>query len=209
MTQSMQKQKSTTKRGRRGLYAGVGITTLLGAAGMLYLATLGGAVAAEGSAYDYTFTSIDGAPLPLEKFKGKAVLLVNTASQCGFTPQYEGLQALWEKYRDQGLVVLGAPSNDFGGQEPGSEKEIKKFCTMNFNVNFPLTSKIVTKGAAAHPFYKWARAQIGSGPQWNFHKYLIDANGHLVGSYPSLVKPMSKKLRRAIEAALPKQSLQN
>ena len=212
MTQSAQTQKSKSRKprkSRRGLYAGLGLTTLLGAAGMLYLATLGGAVAADGSAYDYNFTSIDGAPLPLSEFRGKTVLLVNTASQCGFTPQYEGLQALWEKYRDQGLVVLGAPSNDFGGQEPGSEKEIKKFCTMNFNVNFPLTSKIVTRGEAAHPFYKWARAQIGSGPQWNFHKYLIDPDGHLVGSYPSIVKPMSKKLRRAIEATLPNQSLQN
>ena len=209
MTQDAHNRKRTPKGRRRGLYAGLGLTTLLGAAGLLYLAALGGAVAADGSAYDYTFTSIDGAPLPLETFRGKAILLVNTASQCGFTPQYEGLQALWETYRDQGLVVLGAPSNDFGGQEPGSEKDIKKFCTMNFNVNFPLTSKIATRGAAAHPFYKWARAETGTGPKWNFHKYLIDANGRLVGSYPSIVKPMSKKLRRAIEAALPKQSVQN
>ena len=206
MPETETKLKSRPKRSRRGLYAGLGLTTLLGAAGMLYLATLGGAVAADGSAYDYQFTSIDGQALPLEQFRGKTVLLVNTASQCGFTPQYEGLQALWEKYRDQGLVVLGAPSNDFGGQEPGSEKEIKKFCTMNFNVNFPLTSKIITKGDAAHPFYKWARAEIGSGPKWNFHKYLIDPQGRLVGSYPSIVKPMSKKLQRAIEATLPGQS---
>lgn len=196
--------KSHKPKRRRGLYTALGITTVLGFAGMGYLALMGGAVAAEGSAYDYSFTSIDGAPLPLEQYRGKTVLLVNTASECGFTPQYEGLQALWEQYRDQGLVVLGAPSNDFGAQEPGSEKEIKKFCEVNFNVNFPLTSKIVTKGDEAHPFYKWARHEIGSGPKWNFHKYLIDPNGNLVGSYPSIVKPMSKKLRKAVEKNLPK-----
>ncbi len=190
-------------KGRRGLYAALGITTILGLAGMGYLALMGGAVAAEGSAYDYEFTSIDGKPLPLSEFRGKTVLVVNTASQCGFTPQYEGLQALWEEYRDKGFVVLGAPSNDFGGQEPGSEKEIKKFCTMNFNVNFPMTSKIITKGNDAHPFYKWAKAETGSSPKWNFHKYLIDPEGHLIGTYPTIVKPSSKKLRRAIEKSLP------
>ncbi len=189
---------------RRGLYAGIGLTTVLGFAGMAYLAVMGGAVAAEGSAYDYQFTSIDDAPLPLEQYRGKTVLLVNTASQCGFTPQYEGLQALWEEYRDQGFVVLGAPSNDFGGQEPGDESEIKQFCEVNFNINFPLTSKVVTKGDEAHPFYKWARGETGSGPQWNFHKYLIDPDGKLVGSYPSIVKPMSAKLRKAVEKSLPK-----
>ena len=189
---------------RRGLYSALGLTTVLGFAGIGYLALMGGAVAAEGSAYDYEFTSIDGEALPLEQYRGKTVLLVNTASECGFTPQYEGLQALWEKYRDQGLVVLGAPSNDFGGQEPGSEKEIKKFCEVNFNVNFPLTSKVVTKGDDAHPFYKWARQETGSGPKWNFHKYLIDPEGNLVGSFPTIVKPMSKKVRKAVEKALPK-----
>jgi glutathione peroxidase len=196
--------KSQNPKRRRGLYAALGITTALGFAGMGYLALMGGAVAAEGSAYDYEFTTIDGDKLPLSSFKGKTVLLVNTASECGFTPQYEWLQALWEKYRDQGLVVLGAPSNDFGGQEPGSEKEIKKFCEVNFNVNFPLTSKVVTKGGDAHPFYQWARGEIGSGPKWNFHKYLIDPEGNLVGSYPSIVKPMSSKLQKAIKKNLPK-----
>ncbi len=201
----MSKTTSPHKTGhRRSLLATLGITTALGFAGIGYITLMGGAVAAEGSAYDYTFTSIDDAPLPLEQYRGKTVLLVNTASECGFTPQYEGLQTLWETYRDQGLVVLGAPSNDFGSQEPGSEKEIKKFCEVNFNVNFPLTSKIVTKGDDAHPFYKWARAEIGSGPKWNFHKYLIDPQGNLVGSFPSIVKPMSKKLRKAVEKNLPK-----
>ncbi len=198
-----QASKSQTPKQRRGLYAGLGLTTVLGFAGMAYLAAMGGAVAAEGSAYDYEFTSIDDAPLPLEQYRGKTVLLVNTASECGFTPQYEGLQALWEEYRDQGLVVLGAPSNDFGGQEPGDEKEIKKFCEVNFNINFPLTSKIVTKGDDAHPFYQWARGETGSGPQWNFHKYLINPQGKLVGSYPSIVKPMSTKIRKAVEKNLP------
>ncbi len=191
------------RKSRKGLYTGIGITAILGVFSLAYVSLMGGAVAAEGTAYDYEFISIDDAPLPLSQFKGKTVLLVNTASKCGFTPQYEGLQALWEEYRDQGLVVLGAPSNDFGEQEKGSEAEIKKFCEVNFNINFPLTSKIVTKGDTAHPFYQWARAEIGTGPKWNFHKYLIDPDGNLVGSFPSIVKPMSKKLRKAVEANLP------
>ncbi len=196
--------RTPSSKRRRSLYAGLGVTSILGFAGIAYLALMGGAVAAEGSAYDYAFTSIDDTPLPLEQFRGKTVLVVNTASECGFTPQYEGLQALWEEYRDQGFVVLGAPSNDFGGQEPGSETEIKKFCEVNFNVNFPLTSKITTKGEDAHPFYKWARGETGSGPKWNFHKYLIDPQGNLVGSFPTIVKPMSRKIRKAVEKNLPK-----
>lgn len=202
-TQTPEPQKP---KQRRGLYAGLGLTTALGLAAIAYVSLMGGAVAAEGSAYEYQFTSIDDAPLPLEQYRGKTVLLVNTASKCGFTPQYEGLQALWEEYRDQGLVVLGAPSNDFGEQEKGTEAEIKKFCEVNFNINFPLTSKIVTKGDDAHPFYQWARAEIGSGPKWNFHKYLIDPEGKLVGSFPSIVKPMSNKLRKAVEKNLPKKA---
>ena len=158
----------------------------------------------QGSAYDFSFTDIDGKPLPLSDFKGKAVLVVNTASRCGFTPQYEGLQALWEKYRDQGFVVLGVPSNDFGGQEPGSEAEIKQFCSVNYSVDFPMTQKTVVKGPGAHPFYQWAAKQFGmlSTPKWNFHKYLIGPDGRLVEWFATTTAPDNAKVAKAIEGAL-------
>jgi len=155
-------------------------------------------------AYEYEFQSIDGEQLPMLQFKGKAVLVVNTASFCGYTPQYEGLQSLWETYREQGLVVLGVPSNDFGSQEPGSESEIKDFCQTNFSVDFPMTSKQRVKGNAAHPFFRWVSAEVGA-PQWNFHKYLLGPDGALVNGYPSRTEPMSAKLRSAIESVLPPQ----
>lgn len=157
------------------------------------------------TAHDFAFTAIEGHPLPMESFKGKAVLVVNTASQCGFTRQYGDLQALWERYRDRGLVVLGVPSNDFGGQEPGSETEIKQFCDVNFNVNFPMTSKVHVKGKDAHPFYRWASKKLGSSakPRWNFHKYLISPDGQLVDWFSTPTSPKSKRVLRAIEAQLP------
>ncbi len=158
------------------------------------------------NAYDFSFTAIEGGALPLATFKGKAVLVVNTASQCGFTPQYEGLQALWQAYRDRGLVVLGVPSNDFGGQEPGSNAEIKKFCEITFNVDFPMTEKVVVKGAGAHPFYKWAAGELGAlaAPKWNFHKYLVAPDGRLVDWFSTPTGPDAPRLRAAIEKALPK-----
>jgi len=169
---------------------------------LLLLSTPGYAM----TAFDFSFDSIDGAPLPMAGFKGKAVLVVNTASQCGFTPQYTGLQALWAKYRDQGLVVLGVPSNDFGGQEPGKEEDIKKFCEVNFDVDFPLTTKQTVVGGKAHPFYKWVASELGEGaaPRWNFHKYLIGPQGNLLGAYPSQVRPDSPQLVKEIEEALAK-----
>ena len=156
------------------------------------------------SAHDFQFTSIDGKPLKLSDFAGKAVLVVNTASACGFTPQYKGLEALWQKYRDKGLVVLGVPSNDFGAQEPGSESEIKNFCETRFNVSFPMTSKNAVVGGKAHPFYKWIVSEAGEGaaPRWNFHKYLIDTKGKLAGAFPSKVGPEDAKLTEAIDTAL-------
>nr|WP_245689328.1 glutathione peroxidase [Roseospirillum parvum] len=156
------------------------------------------------TAHDFSFTTIDGQPLPLKDFAGKTVLVVNTASRCGFTPQYEGLQSLWETYRERGLVVLGVPSNDFAGQEPGSEAEIKEFCTVNFSINFPMTEKVSVKGDAAHPFYAWARQQGGflSAPKWNFHKYLIGPDGRLVDWFSSMTKPDAAKLRAAVERSL-------
>ena len=163
-------------------------------------------VASAATAYDFAFTSIEGTPLPFSRLRGKAVLVVNTASFCGFTPQYEALQGLWERYRGRGLVVLGVPSNDFGGQEPGGNAEIKRFCEVNFNVDFPLTSKAVVRGAGAHPFYRWAADELGAAakPRWNFHKYLVGPDGRLAGWFPTATLPDSDEVIRAIEAILPR-----
>ena len=160
--------------------------------------------AAETSAYDFSFPAIDGGTLSLSEYEGRPLLIVNTASQCGFTPQYDGLQALYDDYRDQGLVVLGIPSNDFGRQEPLSAEGIKDFCEVNFNITFPMTDKTVVKGQSAHPFYQWAAAELGmmAKPRWNFHKYLIDREGKLVNWFASTTSPQSAKLKKAIEAAL-------
>ncbi|GIL37899.1 glutathione peroxidase [Roseiterribacter gracilis] len=155
------------------------------------------------SAFDFQFTSIDGKPMPLSAYKGKTLLIVNTASQCGYTPQYADLEKTWAKYRDKGLIVIGVPSNDFGGQEPGSEADIKKFCEANYDIDFPLTTKNVVKGADAHPFYKWAGLKLGE-PKWNFHKYVIAPDGTLAGSFNSKVKPDAPELVQAIEGSLPK-----
>ena len=157
------------------------------------------------SAHDFSFASIDGEILPLANFKGKAVLIVNTASMCGFASQYSGLQDLWDSYRDRGLVVLGVPSDDFGGQELDSAAEVKSFCTINFDIDFPMTDIVRVKGPLAHPYYKWV-AEVHGGlamPRWNFHKHLVDANGHLVDWFVSTTGPSSSKLRRAIEKILP------
>jgi glutathione peroxidase len=183
------------------------LVELLGIALLAMAVAAGRPMTAEAaSAHDFRFTAIDGADLPLATFKGKAVLVVNTASQCGFTPQYEGLQALWRAYRDRGLVVLGVPSNDFGGQEPGANADIKKFCEVNFNVDFPLTEKQKVTGADAHPFYKWAAETLGPGaqPRWNFHKYLVAPDGRLVEAFATRVEPLSPAVKLAIEAVLPK-----
>lgn len=156
------------------------------------------------TAHDFTFVSIDGEPLSLSRFDGQVVLVVNTASRCGFTRQYAELQAVWERYRDNGLVVLGVPSNDFGGQEPGTEAEIKDFCEVNFNVDFPMTSKVAVRGQGAHPFYAWAADEFGPAatPRWNFHKYLIDRDGRLVDWFSTPTPPTSEPVIAAIEAVL-------
>lgn len=156
------------------------------------------------SAQDFEFTAIDGGKLPMKNFAGKAVLLVNVASACGFTPQYGGLQKLHEQYGPKGLIVLGVPCNDFGAQEPGSEKEIKSFCETSFGASFPMTAKEHVIGGKAHPLYKWIGKELGEDqlPRWNFHKYLIDKNGELLGAYPSKVAPQSPELVKAIEGAL-------
>jgi len=156
------------------------------------------------NAHDRSFNTIDGKALPLAEFKGKAVLIVNTASACGFTPQYAGLQTLWEQYRDRGLVVLGVPSNDFGAQEPGDENAIAAFCTERYAVDFPMTEKVTVIGGDAHPFYGWIAESLGedAAPRWNFHKYLIDAGGDLAAMWPSQVEPLSEEVIEAVEAAL-------
>ncbi len=159
---------------------------------------------AEVNAHAFEFTSIEGQPLPMDTFEGKAVLVVNTASHCGFTHQYADLQSVWERYRDRGLVVLGVPSNDFGNQEPGSEAEIKQFCEVNFNVDFPMTTKVHVKGAEAHPFYEWAVQTLGteSQPRWNFHKYLVAPDGQLVAWFSTSTSPTSAKVVQTIEGHL-------
>jgi glutathione peroxidase len=162
--------------------------------------------AAANDAFSFSFTGINGEQMPLAQYAGKVLLVVNTASQCGFTQQYADLQRVWQQYRDRGLVVLGVPSNDFGGQEPGSEAEIKTFCEVNFDVDFPLTAKEHVKGSAAHPFYRWAAAQVGAlaTPKWNFHKYLIAPDGRLVGWFSTVTRPAAAAVTAAIEQHLPK-----
>ena len=155
-------------------------------------------------ATDFSFTGVDGSALPLSRFAGKPILLVNVASQCGFTPQYAGLQTLHETYGLRGLVVLGVPSNDFGAQEPGTEQEIRRFCETSFGVGFPLTAKQAVIGGDAHPLYRWIVEQLGEdqAPRWNFHKYLIGRDGELIDAWPSRVAPLANEIKTAIEAAL-------
>ena len=156
------------------------------------------------NAHDFSFTSIDGAPLPLSSFKGKAVLVVNTASKCGLTPQYEGLEKLYSDYRDKGLVVLGVPCNQFAGQEPGGESEIKDFCTLNFAVDFPMTSKTDVKDASRHPFYAWAEEALGTPavPVWNFHKILIGPDGAAVAAFGPRTDPLDPEITGAVASAV-------
>lgn len=158
------------------------------------------------NAYRFEFTAIDGGALPLSAWAGHPVLVVNTASFCGYTPQYRDLEALWKQYRDKGLVVLGVPSNDFGAQEPGSAAEIKQFCETNYDVDFPLTEKYRVIGADAHPFYRWVAATLGEGaaPRWNFHKYLIAPDGALAGAWPSSVRPGDAAITGEIDTLLKK-----
>ncbi|HYC13983.1 MAG TPA: glutathione peroxidase [Stellaceae bacterium] len=159
---------------------------------------------AEAGAFDFDFASIEGKPLPLACFRGKPLLVVNTASFCGFTPQYAGLEALYERYRERGLTVLAVPSNDFGEQEPGSSEEIASFCSTRYRVQFPLTEKVHVVGSAAHPFYRWIESELGEGgtPRWNFHKYLIAPDGSLAGAWPSSVEPLAPEIVAEIEHLL-------
>ncbi|MEE4376319.1 MAG: glutathione peroxidase [Candidatus Competibacteraceae bacterium] len=156
------------------------------------------------TAHAFDFTAINHQPLPLKNYKGHPVLLVNTASECGYTPQYADLQKLWERYRERGLIVLGVPSNDFGQQESGEEEAIQKFCTTNYGVDFPLTAKQRVIGGEAHPLYRWIVEQVGEdgAPRWNFHKYLIDGDGNLVAMWPARIEPLTEEITAAIEELL-------
>ena len=154
--------------------------------------------------FDLNIKSLEGTNIELSEYKNNAVLLVNVASNCGFTKQYADLQKLWETYKDKGLIVIGVPSNQFGSQEPGTNEEIKKFCEVNFNVNFPMTDKVEVKGENAHPIYLWAKENFGKSaiPKWNFHKILINVDGEIQETYSSLTSPTSKKITNEIEKIL-------
>lgn len=159
----------------------------------------------ERTAYDFTFQKLrEDEQLPLRQFEGKVLLIVNTASHCGFTPQYDGLEDLYNTYKDKGLVVIGVPSNDFGGQEPGTSEEIARFCKINYGVTFPMTEKEAVSGDSAHPFFIWAKKTLGFGtaPKWNFHKYLVNRHGQLIDYFNSTTSPDSDSIRKAIEKAL-------
>jgi len=154
--------------------------------------------------YDFEIESITGEKIDFSKYKHKVILLVNVASQCGFTKQYTDLQKLWETYKDKGLIVIGLPSNQFGGQEPGTNVEIQKFCKINFDINFPMTTKINVKGENIEPIYKWALENYGKKaiPKWNFYKILINKHGKIEQIYSSMTNPMSKKMTKDIEKIL-------
>ena len=154
--------------------------------------------------FDHTIKNINNEIINLNQYKGKTILLVNVASKCGFTKQYTGLQELYEKYRDKDFYVIGVPSNQFGGQEPGSNAEIKNFCETNFNITFPLTDKVDVKGDNAHEIYKWAKKNYGNSavPKWNFHKILINKDGKIHETFGSFTDPLSKKIITNIENIL-------
>lgn len=162
-------------------------------------------MSATNTVYDFTAETLGGQPAPLADYRDKVLLIVNTASKCGFTPQYAGLEGLWKKYQDRGLMVLGFPCNQFGGQEPGDSEEIANFCSLTYDISFPMMAKIDVNGAEVHPLYAWLKHQkkglLGSeSVKWNFTKFLIDRQGAVVARHGPTVEP--KELERAIEAAL-------
>jgi len=152
-------------------------------------------------AYDFVFKDLDGSKLSLSEYKNKVIVVVNVASQCGFTNQYEDMQKIWEKYQDKDIIILGVPSNDFGKQEPGSNREIKNFCEAKFGITFPMTEKVYVKGSDAHPFYAWAKKNYGKSavPKWNFHKIIIGKNGKVADTFNSITNPSSEKFIKSLE----------
>ena len=190
------------------------IATIFAALGLL-----GAAIASYGAEgvkavppiLNFTMKDLDGKPIDLSQYQGKVVLFVNVASKCGFTPQYKGLQALYEKYQKDGLVIIGVPANEFGKQEPGSDADIAKFCQRNFHVTFPMLSKVVVKGEGIAPLYKFLTSKdtdpkFAGDIRWNFEKFLIGRSGEIVGRYKSQVTPDSAELVQAIETELKKKS---
>jgi glutathione peroxidase len=155
------------------------------------------------TAFAFSFSALDGGTIRLADHAGKPILVVNTASLCGYTPQYAGLQEIWSRFKDRGLLLVGVPSNDFGGQEPGGAAEINETAHHQYGVTFPITAKADVKGPGAHPFYKWAATeQPNETPRWNFHKYLIGRDGHIVASFPSAVEPTDTRVITAIAKEL-------
>jgi glutathione peroxidase len=156
------------------------------------------------TAYQFQFDGLWAEHVPMTAFEGEVVLVVNTASRCGYTPQYEGLQQIYDEYHAQGFEIVGVPANNFMGQEPGSTEEIQQFCTLNYGVTFPMAAKTDVVGASRHPFYAWAEQQIGESavPQWNFHKLLLGRDGHLIAAFPTQTEPTSEDVRTAITQAL-------
>jgi glutathione peroxidase len=177
------------------------------------LALLGGSIASPAlaqapamsrpTAYAFSFTGLDGSSIRLAEHAGKPILIVNTASQCGYTPQFTGLQQLWARYRERGLLIVGVPSNDFGGQEPGGAAEINKTAHGEYGVSFPLAAKADIKGPSAHPFYKWAALERpGQAPRWNFHNYLVGRDGRIAAAFSTQTEPTDPQVIAAIEKEL-------
>jgi glutathione peroxidase len=157
------------------------------------------------TAFAFHFAGLKGGDIQLAEYAGKPILVVNTASQCGFTPQYTGLQELWMRYRNRGLLIVGVPSNDFGGQEPGDADEIAETALNQYGASFPIAAKVVVNGPSSHPFYKWASAQRPlDRPRWNFHKYLIGRDGMIAASFASEIEPTDARVIAAIEKELAK-----
>ena len=173
---------------------------------IIMISFLGNKVTAnyEKLAYDFQFKDLDGSALNLSEYKGKVIIIVNVASQCGFTKQYEDMQNIWENYQSKGIVMLGIPSNDFGKQEPGTSEEIKNFCEAKFGITFPMTEKVSVKGPESHPFYIWARENHGKSaiPKWNFHKIIVGRNGKIDDTFASITRPSSEKFINAIEKSI-------
>lgn len=171
---------------------------------LLTFSLFASAMFAASTVHEFSLNTIDGQPAPLSRYKGKVMLLVNVASQCGYTPQYAGLQSLYEKYKGKGLVIVGVPANNFGGQEPGTNEEIKTFCTRKYNVTFPMMSKVSVKGSDMVPLYSYLTSETGGDVKWNFTKFLVDKEGKIVKRFESKVTPDSSEMTSAIEQALSK-----
>jgi glutathione peroxidase len=169
---------------------------------LLLTALVATASSAASNVHDFTMESIDGKTMPLSTYKGKVLLIVNVASKCGYTSQYAGLQSLYQQYKDKGLVVLGVPANNFGGQEPGNEAEIKEFCSRNYSVTFPMTKKVSVKGSDMTPLYGYLTSAKGGEIKWNFTKFLVGENGEVIARFEPKVTPQDPQLVAAVEKAL-------